>query len=175
MKKYFDLIEEITVKSNIKEIKFLFDIMLNLKISLNDLLKAHEEKNNYYLKEKEYNKFILNKLDRLDNLYNEIIKRKSKAYECITKEEINKNLNSHMKINENNITYKDIISNQIFQKFIENNMIKKIEKILMVSEKNLKILDDSSPFLNEIKRINDEFETNINNCNKICQNMSSHQ
>ena len=146
MKKYFDLIEEITVKPNIKEIKFLFDIMLNLKISLNDLLKAYEKKNNFYLKEKEYNSFILNKLDGLDNLYNEIIKRKSKAYEFITKEEINKNLNAHMKINGNNITYKDIMSNQIFQKFIENNMIKKIEKILMVSEKSIKILDDSSPF-----------------------------
>ena len=85
-------------------------------------------------------------MDGLDNLYNEIIKRKSKAYEFITKEEINKNLNAHMKINGNNITYKDIMSNQIFQKFIENNMIKKIEKILMVSEKSIKILDDSSPF-----------------------------
>ena len=171
MKKYFDLIEEITVKPNIKKIKFLFDIISNLQISLNDLLKVHEEKNNYYLKEKEYNKFILNKLDGLDNLYNEIIKRKSKAYEYIKKEETNKNLNAHMKINENNITDKDIISNKIFQKFIENNMIKKIEKILMISEKNIKILDDSSPFLMVIKKINDEFETNFSNCNKICQNM----
>ena len=38
-------------------------------------------------------------------------------------------------------------------------MIKKIEKILMDSEKSIKILDDSSPFLMVIKKINDEFET----------------
>ena len=174
MKKYFDLIEEITVKPNLNKINLLFDIMLNLNISLNNLLKVHEDKINYYLKEKKYNKFILNKLDGLDNLYNEIIKRKSKSYECIENEEINKNLNVDMKINENNInSYKDITSNQIFQKFIENNIIKKIEKILMVSNKSIKNIDDSSPFLIEVKKINDEFETNINNCNNICQNMEN--
>ena len=174
MKKYFDLIEEIKVKPDINKINFLFDIMLNLQNSLHDLQKSYEERNKYYNKEEEYNIFILNKLEKLDNLYNEIIKRKSKAYEYIKKEEINKNLNEYMKINESDTnSYKDITSNQIFQKFIENDMIKKIEKIFILSEKSLKNIDNSSPFLIMLKKINDEFGKNINNCNKICQNMNN--
>ena len=68
--KYTKLIKDIKVDTSINIIDEFLNKFNNLKEYLDNINKMNKEMDIYYLKEEEFNNFIINKLDGLDNLDN---------------------------------------------------------------------------------------------------------
>ena len=168
---YINLLKNISLDLNINNIQIYLNSLINLFNCLNNnLQKDFNEKNIFYSNYEEFTKSISDKINNLNYARKDIIKYKSRLSDLIYNYNQNKELNLMMNINNIN-SIEECITNPIFIKYINNNIIndiKKINKKFYDYEKNY---EKNKNDFNEVNIINKEFINQLIKCNAISKDM----
>ena len=168
---HINLLRNISVDLNINNIQKYLNSLSNLFICLNNnLQKDFNEKNIFYSNYEEFTKSISDKINILNHTKKDIIKYKSKISDLIYNYKQNKELNLMMNINNIN-SIEECITNPIFIKYINNNIINEIKKIIEKFYDYEKNYEKNKINFNEVNIINKEFINQLIKCNAISKDM----